>query len=86
MSKFQKVKDISWTKLDEKIIILDTRHGRQFHEFDEVATYLWEALDQAESVDQLAISLTEHYDVSEKDALIDVNQFLTSLQEKKLIL
>jgi hypothetical protein len=85
MDEITKAQGISWTKMGEQLVILDTRRERKFHEFDEVATFLWDALDKHNSLEALATSLTETYDVSKDQALNDVKEFLNDLKSKNLI-
>ncbi len=86
MSGYQKANEISWTELEGKTVILDTREGRQFHEFDEVASFLWALLDHCKSLDELVERLTDEYDIHIDQAKLDIENFLKTLREKKLIL
>lgn len=86
MEEIRKAQGISWTEMGDQLIILDTRKERQFHEFDEVATFLWHALDEKSDLSSLVKSLTDHYDVTEEQASADVLNFLNELKEKQLIL
>lgn len=86
MKEYQKAEGLSWTKMNDCIVILDTREGRQFHEFDEVATFLWEKMDEVDEVQELIKKLTNQYDVEEKTAQEDIQTFFKTLKEKNLIL
>lgn len=86
MSGFQKSKDVSWTKMEGLTVILDTRESRKFHEFDEVATFLWDALDRAKNSAELVKVLMDDYDVDSDQAGLDVAKFLEDLKRKKLLL
>ena len=85
MSGYQKAKGISWTKMDDHLVVLDTRDKREFHEFDEVATFLWEALDSAKSFDDLVASLISVYEVEPEIAKEDTQAFLDNLSSKNLL-
>lgn len=71
--------------MDERLVVLDTRDKREFHEFDEVATFLWEALDTAQDFDALVASLTNAYDVEQETAKEDAQSFLDNLKSKNLL-
>ncbi len=86
MGLYKKANEISWTKLEGKTVILDTREGRQFHEFDEVASFLWDALDECLNFEDLLKHLTDEYDIQVEQARDDIEIFLSTLIEKKLIL
>lgn len=86
MDLYKKANGISWTKLEGKTVILDTREGRLFHEFDEVASFLWEALDECKGLEDLVRRLTSEYDIQLEEAERDIETFLLSLREKKLLL
>lgn len=85
MEEITKAEGISWTKMGDQIVILDTRNERKFHEFDHVATFLWEAMDKHKSLEALATHLAAFYEVSKEQALSDTKEFLNDLKSKNLI-
>ncbi len=85
MEEIKKAQGISWTEMGDKLVILDTRSVRQFHEFDEVATFLWNSLDHFNNFESLVGELTSQYDVDDEQAKNDVLHFLKELKEKNLI-
>lgn len=85
MEGYQKAEGLSWTKMNDCIVILDTREGRQFHEFDEIATFLWEQMDEVNGVSDLVSKLTDQYDVDQDTASSDVEEFFETLKSKNLI-
>jgi hypothetical protein len=49
------------------------------------AKMLFEALEEDKEIQDLVSLLQENYDISEEQALIDVKDFLTVLESKKMI-
>lgn len=85
MEKLKKVSNISWTMLGDSLVILDTRGKRQFHELNEIGAFLWNALDEEKTSEELKDCLLAHYDVSEKMARNDIETFLLELKKKNLL-
>ncbi len=57
---------------------------REIHELDETATFLWNALERASTVRELAMALCEEFDVEPERAERDVRAFLAELGKKGL--
>lgn len=85
MKGFAKPKNLSWTLLDGKLVILDSREEKKFHEFNGLATDLWRWIDEVEGPTELVNKTLEKYDVLESVAQQDINLFVQSLVDKKLL-
>ncbi|MBC7327390.1 PqqD family protein [bacterium] len=52
---------------------------------NETGAYLWELLEEERSAEELAIALSEEFDVDIAQARIDVENFLKELRETGLV-
>lgn len=52
---------------------------------NETGKFLWELLTEGSTVETLLHAMTKEYQVSEKDALADILDFLSDLKERKLL-
>lgn len=80
----KQVKDIAWTRMDEKVVLLDTRKGSIFHELNEVGSFIWEKLDGKNDAEAITRDLVEEFEVSEEKARSDVSKFLDRLDKNNL--
>jgi len=86
MKRYHKAKGISWTMMDNHLVILDTRTERKFHEFDEVASFLWNHIeDDGVTEFDLINSLLNEYEVDENQAKLDIFNFISELKDKRLL-
>lgn len=53
---------------------------------NELGKFLFELLEQEQTLDSLVAAVTDGYDVDEQTARADVEDFLRSLREKKLLI
>ena len=68
----------------QAVVVVPAR--REMHEFDETATFLWTALAQERTVGNLVAALCDEFEVDQAVAEADVRAFLSSLEEKGLVL
>ena len=68
----------------QAVVVVPAR--REMHEFDETATFLWTALAQERTVGNLVAALCAEFEVDQAVAEADVRAFLSSLEEKGLVL
>lgn len=85
MHGYEKSQDISWTFLEDKLVILSTHSQKCFHEFNSLATDLWLWLDTVETKDELLQKILAKYDVAEDTASEDLESFLSDLKAKELL-
>jgi hypothetical protein len=52
---------------------------------NETGKFLWEQLQEGRTMEELIRAMTEAYQVSEKDAVADIIDFLNNLKERKLL-
>lgn len=73
-----------WSKLEEKVYITDVTTAR-YYQCSEVASGIWEALEQGKPVSEIVSTLVQQYDVSAEIAKRDVLQFIEDLKQKNLL-
>ncbi len=59
---------------------------REVHQLDEVGTFVWSALGQSRSFEELVRAVCAEFDVSEEGASKDLRPFLAELKAKGLLL
>ncbi len=68
----------------QAVVVVPAR--RELHQLDETATFLWTALSREATVADLVAALCGEYEVDEKVAEKDVRQFVSTLEEKGLVI
>jgi hypothetical protein len=76
---------LSWRKLGEHTIILDSRVNQEVHHLNEVGAFLWELCDGEKSFDDICLQLTKEFDTNLETAKVDVTTFIEKLKEKSLL-
>lgn len=72
------------TTIDGEAVILHTDSG-QYYGFNEVATYLWDQLQDPQSIDELCHKVANEFDVVPSRCRDDVREYVTELLEYELI-
>jgi len=83
-SSWRRDNELPFQKLDEETIVLDPRR-REVHLLNETAARLWELLASPRSVDEIAATLGEEYDVGEAELREAVVECLEGLASKGLL-
>lgn len=81
---FEASKNVVTTEQADMAILMDLRSGRYFT-LNPVGGVIWSELAAGSSVDQMTSRLTETYDVSAEQAMLDVQELLGSMLSAKLI-
>ncbi len=76
--------DAMFSVVDEETIILDIKAGNYFS-LDNTGSYIWEALEQPHTIEQLIDKLLIEFDVSENTCRKEVNIFINELLDRNLI-
>jgi hypothetical protein len=67
----------------QAVVVVPAR--RELHQLDETATFLWAALAREATVADLVAALCGEFEVDEGTAEKDVREFVSSLEEKGLV-
>ena len=81
----ERQKNLSWTKMGERIVVLDSRDGRKYHEMEDVAAYIWELTEKSPSIAQIIEQVASQFDISQEEARTDVIEFIEVLKNQNLI-
>ena len=84
MKSYRHASSLSWKKVGNEILIIDSRINQEVHRLNGVASFIWEKCVDATKNDILN-NILETYDISEADALSDLNGFLDELTQKKIL-
>ena len=76
--------DAAWRKIDEQVVVVTPDDGK-LHLLNDLASFLWEQLDAAQSIDALVRAVTDEYDVDENTARTDILDFFRDLISKNLL-
>ncbi len=66
----------------QAVVVFPAR--REFHQMDEVATFLWNRLDRPRSAAEMARALCAEFEVDPDRAMKDILSFLDDLEQKGL--
>jgi hypothetical protein len=77
--------DLPFQNLDEETIVLDPRH-REVYLLNETATRIWDLLASPRSLDDLAATLGDEYDVGEAELREAIVECIDGLTAKGLVL
>tara|TARA_R110000868_G_scaffold132380_2_gene343138 strand:+ start:70675 stop:70935 length:261 start_codon:yes stop_codon:yes gene_type:complete len=77
--------DISWQRIGNEVLIMDTTYLKQAHSLNSTAAVVWENLNGKNSPEQLATILSEEFEIDESTAMSDVEALLTRFRKLQLI-
>lgn len=77
-------KDIIVAELDQKAVMMSMENGK-YYGLDEVASDIWNIIENKIKVLDLVSILTEKYSISKENCTNDVLDFLHELHRKNLI-
>ena len=75
---------IIWKNLGDEVILLDTQNGEYFV-LNETAAMMWNMLMKNIPTEQIIAAVTESFEIDEKSAGNDFNDFLRSLLDSRII-
>ena len=78
------VGEVAAKVIDGEAILINLTDGMYFS-MDEVGTMIWELLERGHSLEQVANSVSEQYDVGPEQAASDVQRLVAELHDARLI-
>ncbi len=72
------------TTIDGEAVILETESGTYFG-LNEVATYIWDHIQDEQTVSELRDSILDQYDVTPEQCNTDLKETLQTMETKGLI-
>jgi hypothetical protein len=75
---------LAWREIDGGVVIISPEDHR-IHELNSTASFVWKQMDGRRTVEDLADLLTKEFDTVRESALVDIDQLVSSLEEKSLL-
>jgi len=76
---------VAWRVIDGAAVIVTPDDG-MVHRLNETGTWLWIEMSSPLSVEQLAVRMTDEFEVEKDTALADVLEFLETLMSRGIIM
>ncbi len=73
-----------WREIDGRAVIVQPRTGA-VHELNAVGTFLWKQADGRRSLDELALAVSDTFEVEPASARADAAEFFRSLADQGLL-
>ena len=80
----EKSPDLIWRSLDDGTVIINPEQG-DVKVLNEVGARVWELVDGQRSIDQIALEITQDYEVSLDDANKDLKDYLNVMIDQGLL-
>ena len=80
-ARLRRIEGIAWRMIDGEAVLVNVRRDEVMH-LNPAASSLWSILDGQASLEDIALSMTEEYDVDLEVALADAIAFAASLVEQ----
>lgn len=80
-----RIEQLAYKTIGDETIILDTKVGREVHQLNEVASFIWNLCDGTHDIQSIAEEVCAEYDVDFQVALLDINEIVQELSAKKLL-
>lgn len=79
-----KTDDIIWRVVDDEALILNTSNGYYFS-MNGTATEAWCLLNEGKSIDEVAQTIAERYEIDMQSAKADVESLLQELKNEHIV-
>ena len=80
----EKSPDLIWRSLDDGTVIINPEQG-DVKVLNDVGARVWELVDGQRSIDQIALEITQDYEVSLDDANKDLKDYLNVMIDQGLL-
>ncbi len=80
-SRLRRVKGIAWRVVEGEAVLVNVRSDEVMH-LNPTASFLWSKLDGETTLEEIALDMTEEFEVRREEALADVLEFAARLAEK----
>ncbi len=84
MVRYQKRKEHIASKIQDETVMVDIDSGNYFA-LNEVASSIWDLLDQPRSTDEVCSELMQEYEIDEENCRKQTEEFIKELLKLKLI-
>ena len=73
-----------WRKVGSETIILDIQSGYYF-QLDDTGSVIWEYILKGNSPEEIAVKITDEFDVDYATALKDAKKIISSMEKEEII-
>jgi len=81
-------KNMVCRKIDNETVLVplvnEVAEMKVIYTLNEVATFIWEKIDDAESLEEIANAVVDNFEIDNNTALNDVKTFFDELQNKSI--
>lgn len=84
-ARFAPIPDVVFTQLDDGEAVLLNLHTKQYYTLNETGAQIWDLFQEKRSLDEIAATLTETFDVEQEAAEHHVTAFLEDLHREGLV-
>jgi hypothetical protein len=81
VSRLRRVEGIAWREIEGEAVLVNVRSDEVMH-LNPAASFLWSSLDGQASLEEIALSMTDSFEVELDTALTDTIAFAASLVEQ----
>lgn len=85
MEKPQRMEGLAYKTIDSETIVLDSKIGKEVHELNEVATFIWNLCDGEHTQEEIVEALCLEYDAPFSQIKIDFENILEEFSRKFLL-
>jgi hypothetical protein len=85
MEKLKIHNRLAFKKIDDEILVLDTKVLRQVHQLNSVGARIWELCSGERDEREIAEVISMEFEVTFENALEDVHVFIASLRDRQLL-
>lgn len=75
--------EIIWRVVDDEALLLDTDSGYYFS-MNDTATEIWCLLNEGKSIDDVATTISERYEIDSKSVRRDVQELIANLNKEQI--
>ena len=80
----KRIEKLPWRDVEGRTVVIQPRKG-EIHELNSIATLLWQKADGTHSVNDMAQSITENFDIEFDQAEQDIKEFFYTLEARGLV-
>jgi len=75
--------EIIWRVVDDEALLLDTDSGYYFS-MNDTATEIWCLLNEGKSIDDVATTISERYEIDSESVRRDVQELIANLNKEQI--
>lgn len=85
MKKPQKTESLAYKTIGLETIILDTKLGKEVHQLNEVASFVWDLCDGNHELPAIIVEVCKEFEVDYADAAKDIEVIINEMEAKFLL-